>query len=406
MITKIPKILLPKLDIDYSKWAVVACDQFTSQPKYWENLKDYVGDSPSTLSLIYPEIYLEEANKKERIANINNTMRKYINDGLFDEFESLIMVDRVQNDGKHRVGLILSIDLEAYEYTQVNNALIKATEKTIVDRLPPRIEIRKDACLETPHIMMLMDDTDDTILSELYAQKDSFEIAYHTQLNMNGGEITAYFVPDGDKILRKIEELASPEITKSKYGNVSPILFAVGDGNHSLATAKECWNDIKNTLNETQRKTHPARFALCELMNLHSSALEFQPIHRVIKNADKHFIEFVKREVGGDTTTKMIYQGEEFMVNISSSASDAIADLQKAIDDYCRENKHIVIDYIHGDDYLLEVAQECDGVAVFMPNLAKQSLFDYCARRGVLPRKSFSMGHAEDKRYYLECKLI
>ena len=371
-----------------------------------KKLETFVGDSPSSQNLIFPEIYLEDGDKQKRINNINQTMRNYLDNNMFDEIESLLLVDRVQSDGKHRLGLIISVDLEAYDYTPHNTALVKATERTIIDRLPPRIEIRKDACLEIPHIMMLMDDVDNNILPTLYDQKDSFEQVYDFELNMGGGRISAYKVPNGQGVLEAIESLAYPEVTKKKYGNVAPILFAVGDGNHSLATAKECWNNIKVSLTEKERKNHKARFALCELCNLHDSALEFQPIHRVIKNADKHFIEFMQREVGGESCTKMVFEGVEYQLDISASASDAIADLQKAIDDYTKENKQIVIDYIHGDDYLLEVAKDCGGVALFMPTLSKTSLFDYCARRGVLPRKSFSMGHAEDKRYYLESKEI
>ncbi|MDE5654720.1 MAG: DUF1015 domain-containing protein [Clostridia bacterium] len=407
----IPKILLPKSDVDMSKWSVIACDQFTSQPAYWEQVDKLVGDAPSALRIIYPEVYLEEANKRDRIKAINDNMQKYLQSGIFEEFEGFILVERTTPDGQKRLGLVLAVDLEDYEYTEQNNALIKATEKTVVERLPARIEVRKGACLESPHIMMLMDDRKRNIIERLYARRGELEIAYDFALNMGGGSIKGYKIEDKDcnRIIDDLNSLLDRNTLTEKYGSDRPILFAVGDGNHSLATAKECWNNIKKTLSSDEFDTHPARYALCELVNLHDDSLKFEPIHRAVFGVDEKFIEFMRNELAkldGKSSVKVVYGDKEFSWRVSANASDAIADIQQLMDEYNKTHKDMVIDYIHGDGHLLSVAKEKNAVAVFMPCLEKDGLFDYVVRRGVLPRKSFSMGHAEDKRYYLECRVI
>ena len=405
MTVKIPKILLPCKDIDPTKWAVIACDQFTSQPDYWGRLDDLVGDAKSTLRLIYPEAYLERDDKEARTQAINDTMQEYLAQGVFSEVEDFVLVDRQIADGRHRIGLMISIDLDDYEYTPFNTALIKATEKTVVERLPARIAVRKGASIELPHIMLLMDDDKD-ILGELYANRDSMDKLYDFTLNMGGGRLVGYRVKDSEKVRARLEELASGEVSKSKYGVEQSIMFVVGDGNHSLATAKECWENIKKTLTPEQALTHPARYALCELVNLHDSSLEFSPIHRVMFNVDEQFISYLQDRLVGDDTTTATYKDKQYLLHINASPSDAIADIQQAIDDYLATHSKAYVDYVHGEEYTLDVARNNDAVAIFMPTISKQSLFGYVARRGVLPRKSFSMGHAEDKRYYMEAKLI
>lgn len=405
MTVKIPKILLPSKDIDPTKWAVIACDQFTSQPDYWERLDDLVGDAKSTLKLIYPEAYLERDDKEARTQAINDTMQEYLAQGVFSEVEDFVLVDRQIADGRHRIGLMISVDLDDYEYTPFNTALIKATEKTVVERLPARIAVRKGASIELPHIMLLMDDDKD-ILGQLYANRDSMDKLYDFTLNMGGGRLVGYRVKDSEKVRSRLEELASGEVSKSKYGVEQSIMFVVGDGNHSLATAKECWENIKKTLTPEQTLTHPARYALCELVNLHDSSLEFSPIHRVVFNVGEEFISYLQDRLVGDDTTIANYKDKQYLLHINSSPSDAIADIQQAIDDYLATHSKAYVDYVHGEEYTLDVARSNDAVAIFMPTISKQSLFGYVARRGVLPRKSFSMGHAEDKRYYMEAKLI
>ena len=405
----IPKILLPKASVDKSKWSVIACDQFTSQPDYWEELDKFVGDAPSTLRMIFPEVYLEGEDKQGRIKAINERMKKYLQEDIFDEFEGFVLVERTTPDGQKRLGLVIAVDLEKYEYTPKNNALIKATEKTVIERLPARIEVRKGACLESPHIMMLMDDRKDRIIENLYARREELEVAYDFTLNMGGGSIKGYKISDCKAIIDSLNNLLDKDTLTEKYGSDKPILFAVGDGNHSLATAKECWNALKETLRDKELENHPARYALCELVNLHDESLKFEPIHRAVFGVDEEFVEYMGNhlaKLGGKSDVKVVLGGKEYSWQVSSNASDAIADIQQLMDEYAKSHKDMVIDYIHGDKHLLSVAKEKNAVAVFMPRLEKDGLFDYVVRRGVLPRKSFSMGHAEDKRYYLECREI
>ncbi len=406
MTIRIPKILLPNKDIDLSKWAVVACDQFTSQREYWQELDKLVGGSKSCLRMVFPEAYLEDSDKEERTATINATMQEYLSQGVFEEIEGFVLVDRVQSDGKHRIGLMLSVDLEDYDYTPSNNARIKATEKTVVERLPARIAVRQNASIEIPHIMLLMDDRDKDILGKLYSQRDQMPKLYDFDLNMKGGRLTGYKVPDSESVLAEIMSLLDKQVLIDKYQSDRELLFVVGDGNHSLATAKECWRNIKENLSEQERQNHPARYALCELVSLQDSALEFQPIHRVLFGGGKYMIEYLQSVVQGSDQTKMVYDGKEYVLNISTSPSDAIADIQNAIDEYIKDHPNVGIDYVHGDEYTLKVAEQNHAIALFMPTISKDSLFGYVARRGVLPRKSFSMGHAEDKRYYMESKKI
>lgn len=406
---KIPKILLPKDSVDKSKWSVIACDQFTSQPDYWEQLDKFVGDAPSTLRIIFPEVYLEKEDKQARIKDINANMQKYLQEGIFEEFEGFVLVERTTPDGQKRLGLVIAVDLEDYEYTPQNNALIKATEKTVIERLPARIEVRKGACLESPHIMMLMDDRKDKIIENLYDRRGEFALAYDFALNMGSGSIKGYKIKDCNSIVDSLNKLLDKDTLIEKYGSDKPILFAVGDGNHSLATAKECWNNIKKTLSGDALENHPARYALCELVNLHDKSLEFQPIHRAVFGAGEEFVEYMKSglaKLGGQSAVKVVYGNKTYSWSVSSNASDAIADIQQLMDEYNKSHRDMIIDYIHGDEHLLKVAKEKNAVAVFMPCLEKDGLFDYVVRRGVLPRKSFSMGHAEDKRYYLECRVI
>lgn len=404
-IVRCPKVLLPK-SVDMTKWAVVACDQFTSQPKYWEAVQELVGDSPSTLKVVLPEIHLSSNNIKAQVAAINNTMKDYLSQDMFNEINSFILVKRTLSGGAIRLGLMLEVDLEAYEYTPNNTALVKATERTVLERLPARIEVRSDACLELPHIMLLCDDRYNSIIEPLYADSDNMTVLYDFDLNMNGGRITGYKVENTSAVIDSINALLDDKLIMDRYRTENKILFCVGDGNHSLATAKECWNNIKKSLTIQEQLTHPARFCLCELVNLHDESLAFEPIHRIIKGADVAFIVEMTLALDGDGRMKVEYNGVEYILNIPVNPSDAIKDIQDFIDKYLAENEGLTQDYIHGDNYLKEVAAQCNGVAIFMPTISKDSLFDYCIRRGVLPRKSFSMGVAEDKRYYLEARKI
>ena len=403
---KIPEILLPKKEYDYSKWSTIACDQFTSQPEYWEELKKYVGKEKSTLNLVLPEVYLETVDKEKEVKKINDTMEKYLKEKIFDTYESFIYVERELALGVIRKGIMIAVDLEAYDYAPDAKLPIRATERTVKERLPIRIEIRKDAKIEIPHICIFMDDREDKILSELAAKKKSMTKLYDFDLNMNGGHVAGYLVKNSKALEKQINSLLDKELLLEKYNTEEELLFVVGDGNHSLATAKECWELVKKDLSEEEKKTHPARYALCELQNIHDEAIVFEPIHRFIGGVDETFVDFLRHEIDGEGEIRLVYKGVERTLFVNSDPTVAIADIQKAIDKYMTKHPEMYIDYIHGDDYLLEVAQHKDGFALFMPKIEKNTLFSYVTKHGVLPRKSFSMGHAESKRYYLESRIV
>ncbi|HOO22692.1 MAG TPA: DUF1015 domain-containing protein, partial [Clostridia bacterium] len=290
------QILLPK-DVDFRKWAVIACDQFTSQPAYWEELNKFVGDSPSTLKITYPEIYLND-NREERVEHINATMEEYLCSGLFQPLDSFVLIERTVESGKKRVSLVVSVDLESYDYHRVR-AGIRATEDTIMERLPVRIQIRKRAPMELPHIILLMDDPEKSIIEPIYAKRDTLHKLYDFDLNMNGGHIVGYEVTDRDGLIEKFDTLLDPEVQVKKYGQDEGIAFAVGDGNHSMATAKEHWNSIKQDLTEAERQNHPARYCLAEVLNLYDDGLVFEPIHRIVANYSPDFIDGLKNRLFG-----------------------------------------------------------------------------------------------------------
>jgi len=404
MIVKAPKILIPKKEYDYTKWAVVACDQFTSQQDYWDNLDRECGDV-STLRIIYPEVFLG-VDEDKRINSINNKMAEYLEKGIFNEIDdSYILVERTTSYNHKRLGLIISIDVEQYDYKPLTKAPIKATERTVEERLPVRIKIRENAPLETPHVMLLMDDINREIIEPLYLERDKMDLLYDFELNQKGGHIRGYRVKDTEKVNKKLNKLIDKDVLREKYGTSdNPFLFAVGDGNHSLATAKACWSKIKDTVED--KENHPARYALAELVNLYDDDLVFEPIHRVMFNVGEDFTDKLKEVSKGKGKAYIVSKGVKSEINIPESKPEAIAKIQEFLDEYLKQNKKAGIDYIHGEEYTLEVAKKGKGVAILMPTIEKKELFRYVLERGVLCRKAFSMGEAEEKRYYLECKKI
>ena len=396
MIINKAEFLVPSDCVDKTRWAVIACDQFTSQREYWKTLAKEVNGAPSTLSLIYPEVYLKDGDKEERINSIRSAMKKYASDGTLKPVNGVILVDRTISDGRHRTGLVAALDLEEYEFTPVNNARVKATERTVEERLPARIEVREGATLECSHVMLLTQIGG--YLEEQLEKARAGVPLYDFKLNMKGGRLTGYLVEDCDGLLEKLEELTKKASEKVRY--------AVGDGNHSLATAKRCWENIKPFLSEEEKKTHPARFATVEVVDIFDGSLDFEPIHRAIFGADERAVEYIAANCGGSAQVKAEYKGKTYYIPVRENTSDAIADLQSAMDAYLAEHKEAGIDYVHGDGYVAEIAAKNDAVAIYMPTVEKDTLFDYVERRGVLPRKSFSMGNAEDKRYYYETKKI
>lgn len=403
-VVKVPKILLPKKGIDMEKWATIACDQFTSTPEYWERLVAFVGDSPSTLKLTCPEIYLSRDVSGE-VKKVQAEMRKYLDEGIFDEREGFVLVER-QVGKDYRIGLMAAIDLDAYDWHRVRTP-IRATEDTLMERLPVRIAIRKGAEIEAPHAIILMDDREKDIIEPLYAARDGFEKLYDFELNMGGGHIRGWLVPRQreQEILDKIAALNTPELQIEKYGSDAGIMLAVGDGNHSVATAKVCYEELKQSLTGEQQKTCPERYMLVELVNLHGGGMEFSPIHRYFKVRDDEFVAKLKASLYGDGRLKIMYKGGEEYIKCPENAGTAITEIQRLVEAYIKETG-AEIDYVHDVIHLKECVDKSDGMGIVMPAFSRSDLFGYVVNVGNLPKKAFSIGEAEHKRYYLECRKI
>lgn len=409
-------ILLPK-DADMEKWAVIACDQYTSEPEYWKKVEEIVGDAPSTLKITLPEIYLEGKDVDQRIANINAEMDRLENEGFFKVLEdSLIYMERTQANGKVRKGLIGMVDLEDYSYEKGSQTLIRATEGTVLERIPPRVKVRENASLELPHIMLLIDDEKKEIIEGLTSKVAEDDVVYDFDLMQNGGNIKGYKVPDNliNDIFGGLENLAKKEVFEEKYQvkDKGVLLFSVGDGNHSLATAKACYENLKKVLPKEEYENHPARYALVEIVNLHSDALEFEPIHRVVFGVNpEHMIEELGKyyeisESPEGQRIEYVYNGVDKVIYIKNPKSNlAVGSLQMFIDEYIKENGGKV-DYIHGDDVTKELGSKEGNIGFLLPNMKKTDLFKTVILDGALPRKTFSMGHSYDKRYYLEARKI
>lgn len=397
-------ILLPDAAADFEKWAVVACDQFTSQPAYWQKAAQIVGDAPSTLNIVYPEAYLAEGDA--RIASIRQAMADYMRRGVLQMRvkNGFVLVRRVTESGE-RLGLVGRLDLEQYDFTPGTSAPVRATEGTILSRIPPRVRIRQGAPIESPHVMMLLADAAMRLIEPL-AQMELPKL-YDTELMLGGGHISGFAV-EGETAARTAELIARMQRESGGF------FLAVGDGNHSLATAKACWEQIKPTLTEEQRASHPARFALCELVNLYSPALVFRPIHRVIFGADiddlqSGFELYLRAHgmtltEGGEIT--LVQNGERRGFAVSGRGERLPVDvLQKYLDQACGEKSGWSLDYVHGDEDAAGLAQN-GAAAALLGAMDKRALFPAIAAGGVLPRKTFSMGEATEKRYYMECRAI
>ena len=387
-------ILLPKKD--FETWSVVACDQYTSEPDYWHDVEAIVGDKPSALNIILPEIYLSSDNSP-RIEKINATMQEYLDNGVFETYEnSMIYVERASNNTVRR-GVVGLIDLEDYDYHKGSTALIRATEATVLERIPPRVQIRKDAPLEMPHILLLIDDPALSVIEPLSGKKGDFKPAYSFDLMKNGGHIDGFFLPEAaqEAVQNALEALIADKDDK--------LLFAVGDGNHSLATAKECYNASKNPL---------ARYALVEIVNIHDKSIEFEPIYRVLFDIDKE--DFLSKFIahtealGADSTQhfEVIDKNGSAELDVKATAKLPVGTLQSFIDEYMKDNPDVRIDYIHCTDVTLCLCQKDNTLGFIFEGMGKDELFPAIVADGSLPRKTFSMGHAEDKRYYIEARKI
>lgn len=401
-------ILLPK-EADMEKWSVVACDQYTSQPQYWEETGGLVGDSPSTLQITLPEIYLEQPHVERRIEDIHRNMEQMLQGGFFQTYSnSFFYLERTQWDGKVRQGLVGAVDLEAYDYQKGSVSLVRATEGTVLERIPPRLKVRRGAALECPHIMLLIDDRERSVIEPLAAAAAARTPDYDFDLMKQGGHVRGFCLPreENERILSALERLAQPG------ANGDVLLFAVGDGNHSLATAKAYYEELKQQLGLEEALRHPARYALTEVVNLHSIALEFEPIHRVlfgvepqrVMGALKQYYQVSAKGPGQDIVC--VYGGREERLYLENPSSHlAVGSLQNFLDQYLPGTEGRV-DYIHGDGVVRELASKQGNLGFLLPSMDKSQLFETVMLDGALPRKTFSMGHSYDKRYYLECRAI
>ena len=410
-------ILLPK-NTDMTKWSVVACDQYTSEPEYWADVEKIVGENPSTLKLTLPEIYLEEENIQERINNINENMKELMEENFFNEYkDSMIYLQRTQKDGKIREGLMGIVDLEGYNYEVGSQTPIRATEKTVIERIPPRVKIRQNATLELPHIMILIDDDKKDIIESLKTKVNENDVVYDFDLMKDGGHIKGYLLNNStmDEIDKKLELLADEDSFEKKYDvkNKGVLLFAMGDGNHSLATAKACYENLKKTMSEEEYLNNPARYALVELVNLHSDALEFEAINRVVfdtnpENLIKKLKEYyiINKEGNGEKFEIITKDIDEIWYIENPKSNISVGSIQIFLDEYLKENAG-KIDYIHGEGVTKELTSKNDNnVGFIFDAMPKSELFKTVILDGSLPRKTFSMGHSYDKRYYLEARKI
>lgn len=434
---QVPEILLPNKDVDLHKWSVVACDQYTSQADYWSQVKNIAGSAPSTLNVIFPEVYLEDSDGDQRIANINTTMQSYLDDNVLVPMSNkgFILVDRKTSQAASRKGLVVAIDLEQYDFNKGSQTLIRATEGTIVDRLPPRIKVRQDAAIELPHIMVLIDDPDRTVIEPLFEKNP--EQLYDVELMMDSGQTKGYAI-DTPELIQQVADalaqLASTEVFEKKYDaqGKEVLLYAMGDGNHSLATAKAIWEKIKTDATDPQTEMdNPARYALVELVNIHDEGLQFEPIHRVIFNVQPeqllsdmqtHFagncsIERCDNEADMRSKAQAAENKQVQIVPFNDASGYGyiqisnpqftleLATLESFLNDYLDKNSGKV-DFIHGDDVVNELGVKEGNMGFFFPPISKHSLFKTIIFDGALPRKTFSMGEADEKRFYLEARKI
>ena len=404
-------ILLPK-NADFSKWAVIACDQFTSDQEYWNRVRANAEGSVSTINLILPEAELGTEKEAAHTALINKTMAEYMENGVFETYEnSLIYVERTLENGSIRMGLMGMVDLDAYDYTVGATSAIRATERTVTERIPPRQRVRRDAPIELPHILLLCDDHEKVLIEPIAAKKDSFKVLYDCDLMEDGGHITGWLVPqeEVEKFNATLTEYSANVGKKYEGLKGEPVVFAVGDGNHSLATAKSCYEELKKNNPGVDLSAHPARYALVELENIHDPSQQFEPIHRVIFNTDtKKMLKAVEENIcaEGGYPVKWYIGEESGVVYLDRAKSElAVGVLQAFLDEYLKENEG-EIDYIHDDDALIALAAKENAIGFLVPGMEKSQLFRGVVADGVLPRKTFSMGHSREKRYYLESRKI
>jgi hypothetical protein len=428
---QIPTLLLPAPSVDLQKWAVIACDQFTSQPEYWKKVAEVVGDAPSTFNITLPEIYLGKAEETERLHSTQMRMKEYVEKGILIPYDGMIYVERTV-DGKKRRGLMVALDLEQYDFSKGSQSLIRATEGTILDRLPPRIKIREKASLELPHILVLIDDPQDTVIGPVEKAAAGLPLAYDFDLMLSSGHLRGHKVTEPgleSGVVTALEKLAQQETFHAKYGvskDYGVLLYAVGDGNHSLATAKSIWEKLKPEVG----MDHPARYALIELENIHDHGLEFAPIHRVLFGVKADPLGAMQEAFGKGFLITDAKDQQEMMQTVNKQSQESqkigyickegykvlsftsptstlpVGTLQGFLDPWLKSGQAESIDYVHGDDVVCELGAEPGNAGFYLPPMGKNELFKTVILDGALPRKTFSMGEAHEKRFYLEARKI
>jgi len=434
---EVPKILLPKPGIDLQRWAVIACDQYTSEPEYWQEVNQLVAEQPSTLRLIFPEVYLEDDDVAERIAAINTSMEKYLADGILEEHDpGFVLLDRKTSHAESRKGLIVALDLDAYDYRPGTKTMIRATEGTIVDRLPPRIRVRENAAIELPHIMVLIDDPDRTVIEPLFDA--TLNEVYDVELMQKSGHVRGWKVDRPElvsQVAEALEKLADKKRFQSRYDveDDEVMLYAMGDGNHSFATAKSIWEKLKaDAADPADVMDHPARYALVELVNVHDPGLEFEAIFRVVFNVDKNdlfnkardffrkletpceiecceSLDAAEKRVAafdGHAIPFVTEKGYGVLKVYNPKLTLEVGTLQSFLDDYLSRLPEARIDYIHGAEAVTRLGSQKGNVGFYLPAISKHDFFRTIVRDGALPRKTFSMGEADEKRFYLEARRI
>ena len=428
---QIPQIYLPAGGVELRKWAVIACDQFTSEPEYWDQVGQIVGGAPSTLNVTFPEVYLEAGDKAARIKSIQATMQKYLDQGILQPRDGLISVERTIG-GRTRRGILLALDLERYDYTPGSSSLIRATEGTIVERLPPRMQIRAGAPLEFPHILVLIDDPGRTVIEPLQASRSRLERLYDFDLMLESGHLTGYAVGRDleNQVVHALRGLAAPETFAAKYGigqDRPVLLFAVGDGNHSLATAKAIWEKIKPEVGGD----HPARYALVEIENVHDEGLEFEPIHRILFGLKKDLFAALRSTFGANFEYRPVdspddmaravdrAEGRKHLIGLVGggrqcgvieiahpSSNLPVGTLQSFLDPFLQGGGAERMDYVHGKEVVVKLGRARNSAGFYLPGMRKSDLFKTVILDGALPRKTFSMGAAREKRFYMEARRI
>jgi len=400
-------ILLPRAQ-DFTKWSVIACDQFTELKSYWRQVEELVGEAPSTLHMILPEAYLDEPDASERITRSGENMRRYLAEGVLQCYpKALIYVERTLADGTQRPGLVGALDLEEYSFCADAHTLCRPTEQTVAERIPPRRKIREAATLELPHAMVLLDDKNGTVIEAIGAEKESLQKVYDFDLMMNSGSLRGWLVPEEKQgsVQAALEQLLLE--SEQRYG--TPLLYLVGDGNHSIATAKTCYEQIKKELGDKALE-HPARYCLIELCNLHHRSLQFEPIHRVVFGADKEeLLRALKAEQGegaGVQSFTLMTDAESEEISLPHPTSKlTVGTVQQFLDRFVESHPEVTIDYVHELDSIKKCCEQ-GALGILLPTMCKDDLTGSILSDGVLPRKTFSMGHAADKRFYLECRKI